>query len=369
MCHELLPYKTIEEVNDSQEQTSDALRRIFKNGSLSLTGTMDVRSSLMRLSVGATLGIGELLGISRLLKTAAAAKNYDRKSDDDYTDSLTGIFEQIEPLTNLNNDITRCIVSEDTISDDASPSLKSIRREMKILNGRIREQLQSIINSQNNRDALQDSIITMRNNRYCVPVKSEYRSRIPGMIHDQSSTGSTLFIEPNSVVKLNNDLSALAAKEQTEIEKILSLLSNACAIDKDTIEYNFKLLTQLDFIFAKGNLAKEMDASRPDYNEEHIIYLKSARHPLIDKHRVVPVDINIGDDFTMLVITGPNTGGKTVTLKTAGLLSLCLFQRQDFTFLFDGFTAFCQIGNHILKPPVGDIDTAFCVINYKAGKT
>lgn len=322
MCHELLPYKTIEEVNDSQEQTSDALRRIFKNGSLSLAGTMDVRSSLMRLSVGATLGIGELLGISRLLKTAAAAKNYDRKSDDDYTDSLTGIFEQIEPLTNLNNDITRCIVSEDTISDDASPSLKSIRRETKILNGRIREQLQSIINSQNNRDALQDSIITMRNNRYCVPVKSEYRSRIPGMIHDQSSTGSTLFIEPNSVVKLNNDLSALAAKEQTEIEKILSLLSNACAIDKDTIEYDFKLLTQLDFIFAKGNLAKEMDASRPDYNEEHIIYLKSARHPLIDKHRVVPVDINIGDDFTMLVITGPNTGGKTVTLKTAGLLSL-----------------------------------------------
>lgn len=322
LCRTLTPYDNLDKVVSAQLNTSDALKRIYKDGAVSFAGTTDVRPSLMRLGIGATLGMGELLDISHLLNTASIAKAYNRKCDEDYTDSLTEIFNQLEPLTNLYNDITRCIVAEDTMGDDASSELKRIRREMKVLNARIHEQLSSIINSQNNRDALQDAIITMRNNRYCVPVKSEHRSRIQGMIHDQSQTGSTLFIEPESVVKLNNEIGALVAKEQAEIEKILQQLSTQCAMEKDNIECDYHLLCELDFIFAKGNLAKAMDASMPIMNDEHIIFLKSARHPLIDKNKVVPIDIRLGEDFTMLVITGPNTGGKTVSLKTTGLLSL-----------------------------------------------
>lgn len=322
LCEELTPSTDIDTINELQQQTNDALTRIFRNGPVSFSGTVDINPSLMRLDVGATLGAGELLGISKLLTTCSRVCAYARNVDEDYNDSLTEIFNLIEPLANLNKDITRCIISEDTISDDASPTLKDIRRNIKLTNDRIHEQLTSIINSQGNKDALQDSLITMRNNRYCVPVKSEYRGRIQGMIHDQSSTGSTLFIEPAAVVRLNNDLSALFAKEQTEIEKILAMLSNLCALEKYNLKFDYELLTKLDFIFARGNLAKELNATRPSFNLNHMVNIKCARHPLISKSKVVPIDIRLGDDFTMLVITGPNTGGKTVSLKTVGLLQL-----------------------------------------------
>lgn len=322
LCKNLLPSTNIEEINEWQKETSDALTRIYKNGSPSFSGVTDITPSLLRLNIGATLGMGELLSISKLLTVCAKVKSYGRKADEDSADSLSPVFDELEPLTNLNTDITRCIISEDTISDDASPELKNIRRNMKIINDRIHEQLTSIVNSQANKDALQDSLITMRNNRYCVPVKSEHRNKIQGMIHDQSATGSTLFVEPQAVVKLNNDLSALFAKEQTEIERILANLSNLCALSQDIIKNNYTLLVKLDFIFAKGNLAKDMNASLPLFNSEYIIDIKSARHPLIPKQKVVPIDINLGKTFNMLVITGPNTGGKTVSLKTVGLLSL-----------------------------------------------
>ena len=322
LCKNLLPSNDINEINEWQKETAHSLTRIYKNGSPSFSGVTDISPSLLRLNVGATLGAGELLAISKLLTACARVKSYGRKADEDSADSLTPVFDELEPLTNLNTDITRCIISEDTINDDASPELKNIRRNMKIINDRIHEQLTSIVNSQANKDALQDSLITMRNNRYCVPVKSEHRNKIQGMIHDQSATGSTLFVEPQAVVKLNNDLSALIAKEQTEIERILANLSNLCALSQDIIKNDYTLLVKLDFIFAKGNLAKDMNASLPIFNNEYLIDIKSARHPLIPKQKVVPIDINLGKTFNMLVITGPNTGGKTVSLKTVGLLSL-----------------------------------------------
>lgn len=322
LCEKLSPYDDIDTVNCALQNTSDALSRIYKHGNLSLSGAIDIRPSLMRLAIGATLGMGELLSISQLLRTASVAKAYDRNFEETENDSLSQIFKEVEPLTNLYTEISRCIIAPDTMSDDASPELKNIRREMKLLNSRIHEQLQSIISNISYKDALQDSIVTMRNNRYCVPVKAEHRGKIQGMIHDQSQTGSTLFVEPEAVVRLNNEIAVLAAKEQSAIEKILASLSNQCALEKETLEHDYEILCRLDFIFAKGNLAKEMNATIPLMNNDHIIMLKSARHPLIDKKKVVPIDIRLGDDFSMLVITGPNTGGKTVSLKTTGLLSL-----------------------------------------------
>lgn len=322
MCLNLVPHSSSDEALSAQVNTGDALSRIYKHSALSFSGLTDVTDLITRLNVGATLGMGELLVIARLLNCVAAAIAYNTKNEDEEPDSLTEIFENLVPLTTLKNDINRCIISEDTMSDDASSELKSIRREIKLANSRIHDRLQSIINSQSNKDALQDSIITMRNNRYCVPVKAEYRSRIPGMIHDQSQTGSTLFVEPQDIVNLNNEISSLVAKEHAEIERILAVLSNSAALAGSDIENNYRLMIRLDFIFAKGNLAKSMNASKPLINNEGIINLKSARHPLIDSKKVVPVDIRLGEDFTMLVITGPNTGGKTVSLKTTGLLTL-----------------------------------------------
>lgn len=322
-CKKLLPSSNISEIKQMQQETSDALNRILRKGSLSFSGTKDIRSSIKRLSIGSTLNIEELLNISSVLNVVLRAKTYARReNEDEKTDSLDERFSLLEPMTPLNNEIKRCIISEEEISDDASPTLRSIRRNIKNTNDKIREQLNSIINSSSQRTMLQENLITMRNGRYCIPVKAEYRSSFQGMIHDQSSSGSTLFIEPMSVVKSNNDLKELAVKEQEEIERILAELSNLAGLEVENLDYNLRTLIELDFIFAKASLSKALKGTEPDFNDKGYLNIKKGRHPLIDPKKVVPIDIQLGKDFSLLVITGPNTGGKTVSLKTVGLFTL-----------------------------------------------
>ncbi len=323
ICRHLTPSSDLETIQTNQAQTSDALTRILRKGSISFSGIRDVRASLKRLAIGSVLGMGELLAVSSLLDCAARVKAFSRNLDaDTQEDSLDSFFDALEPLTPLNHELKRCILSEEEISDDASPGLKSVRRQMQTANERIRSQLNSMISSQTTRTYLQENVVTMRNGRYCIPVKQEYRGQVPGMIHDQSSTGSTLFIEPMAVVKLNNDIKELILKEQDEIEKILSELSNQTAVHIEEIEENFTLLTKLDFIFAKAMLSCSYKGSEPILNQQGIIHLKQARHPLLNPDHVVPSNIHLGEDFTLLIVTGPNTGGKTVSLKTVGLLTL-----------------------------------------------
>ena len=266
--------------------------------------------------------MGELLRISSLLKVANRVKTFSRRDDDGNKDSLDDMFEAIEPLTNLNKEIEKCIISEEEMADDASYNLKNIRRQMKLTNDRIHSQLSNLVNSTNNKTYLQDSLITMRDGRYCVPVKQEYRGNVPGIIHDQSSTGSTLFVEPTVVVELNNKLRELSVKEADEIQIILANLSVTCSEYMEQLRTDMELLPKLDFIFAKANLAKKMKATMPEFNDKRFINIKQGRHPLLDSKKVVPIDVNLGKDFNLLIVTGPNTGGKTVSLKTVGLLSL-----------------------------------------------
>lgn len=331
LCKALTPSTDITEIEHNLTETSDALSMVLKKGALSFSGVRDIRSSLMRLDVGSVLGIDEILSVSSLLSVALRVKSYMRKEslgnsvhneDEEVTDinSLTTYFEQLEPLSNVNTEIRNCIISQDEISDDASNTLRQIRRTIKNTNNKVHEQLNGIVNS--SRTMLQDALITMRNGRYCLPVKAEYRSSFKGMIHDQSSTGSTLFIEPMAIVKLNNELRELSLKEQEEIERILAELSNLIGEHAEEIKCNLEVLTTLDFIFAKAALSKEMRASVPEFNEDGIVNIKKGRHPLIDSKKVVPIDIRIGEEFNLLVITGPNTGGKTVSLKTVGLFTL-----------------------------------------------
>ena len=322
LCRKLKPMTDLERINTCQEQTSAAFTRIIKKGRLSLSDAFPVGESLKRLEIGGTLGSGELLRICKLLKTAARAKSYGRHdTQDDLADCLDVYFEQLEPLTPLTTEIERCIQGEDEISDDASSTLKSIRRSIGSLNDKVHSTLTNLVNG-SLRTYLQDPIITMRGDRYCVPVKAEYRNQVNGMIHDQSSTGSTLFIEPMAVVRLNNDLKELYAKEQEEIQVILARLSEDTALYIEEIRNNYKLLTDLDFIFAKGALALSVNASRPVLNQEGRIRIREGRHPLLDPRKVVPISVTLGEDFTLLIITGPNTGGKTVSLKTVGLFTL-----------------------------------------------
>ena len=321
-CNTLVPSSDLYEIKKNQQHTGDALKRIWQKGSISFLGLHDIGDSLKRLEIGSTLGTGELLKICSLLKTAIRVKTFSRKEDADIKDSLDEMFESIEPLTNLKNDIERCIISEDEIADDASANLKNIRRQIKLTNERIHNQLNSLITSQSGKTYLQDALITMRDGRYCVPVKQEYRGNVTGIIHDQSSSGSTLFVEPTVVVELNNKLRELAAKEADEIQIILANLSIECSSHIYELRNDMEILSELDFIFAKANLAKIMKASIPEFNDQRQIHIKKGRHPLLDPKKVVPIDVNLGKDFTLLIVTGPNTGGKTVSLKTVGLLTL-----------------------------------------------
>ena len=280
LCKNLLPLSDIEEIRNRQKETSDALRRIFQKGSLSFSGLKDIGESLKRLSIGSVLGMGELLYISSSLNVTTRAKSYSRgETDEGLEDSLDAMFEALSPLTPLNNELKKCIISEEEMSDDASPTLKSIRRSMITTNDKIHSQLTSMVNSTSTRSHLQENVITMRNGRYCLPVKQEYRSKVPGMIHDQSSTGSTIFIEPMAVVKLNNDLKELSIKENDEIEKILATLSNLVSLDLEALEENMKILPVLDFIFAKASLSKFYHASEPIFNDQGIIHIKQATTP------------------------------------------------------------------------------------------
>lgn len=305
------------EIVAMQAETSHALTRLFHHGALSFHGLTDIRPSLVPLAKGGTLGSGELLRIGALLEAAKRAVEFDKK--DEETDFLSGRFDGLQTFPEIRREISRCILSEDEISDDASSELKRIRRAMKTTNDKIREQLSVTVNSSG--DMLRDNIVTMRNGRYCLPVKQEYKSAFQGMIHDQSSTGSTFFIEPMAIVKLNNDLAELAMKEQEEIERILASISSICAPETEGLERDVILLSELDFIFAKAKLSKKMQGSEPIFDDNYI-EIKKGRHPLIPRDRVVPIDVTLGKDYRLLIITGPNTGGKTVSLKTVGLFTL-----------------------------------------------
>lgn len=323
LCEELTPTSDLNTILSMQEETGAALLRIYRQGNLSFLGVEDVKPSLLRLNMGASLNTTELLSVSKLLSCVQTAISYCKIDErTEFADALTYLFESLTPLTHLYQDITRCILSPDEIADDASPALKDIRRNIKGINAKVHQQLTQLIASSKNQSMLQDSLVTMRNGRYCVPVKAEYKSQFQGLIHDQSSTGSTLFIEPLGVVNLNNELRDLEGKEQNEIERILSLLSEKVSLEQDSIKRNLEILTKLDFIFARAQLAKSYDGVMPEYNKEGILRIKRGRHPLLDKKTVVPINIELGDTFSMLLITGPNTGGKTVSLKTAGLFSL-----------------------------------------------
>ena len=323
-CQKLRPITDRAQIEQLQQQTSDALSRLFKYGSLSFSGVTDIRDSLKRLEIGGTLSAIELLRVCSLLESAKRAKAFARSQDDNDQpdDSLTSLFAGIEPLTPLCDEIRRCILSEDEIADDASSTLHSIRRSMRGMNDKIRAQMNSMINNTTTRSYLQDTVITMRDGRYCLPVKAEAKSLVPGMIHDQSSTGSTLFIEPMAVVNLNNEYKELQLREQEEIEVILAGLSNLTASYATQLLADYELLTELDFIFARAAFAQTYNGVAPLFNDDGRIHIRKGRHPLLDPKKVVPIDVRLGEDFRLLIVTGPNTGGKTVSLKTVGLLTL-----------------------------------------------
>ncbi len=322
LCEKLYPSVDLEEIEEAQQETQDALSRLFSKGNISFGSNKDLGFAIKSLEIGSTLSSSELLRIANMLENVARVKNYGRpEKDDEVPDALTPYFEILQPLTPLANEIRRCILAEDEIADDASSTLKHIRRQMMIIGERVHTQLNSMLNT-SMRSMLQDAVITMRNNRYCLPIKAEYKNHVAGMVHDQSSSGSTFFIEPAAIVNLNNQLRELEIQEQEEIQIILSTLSASAGEHTVELMDNQRTMTKLDFIFAKGKLAMDMNATRPLFNNEHYIRIRGGRHPLLDKKTVVPIDIHLGKDFDLLIVTGPNTGGKTVSLKTVGLFTL-----------------------------------------------
>lgn len=322
LCRELVPSTDLSAIRTAQQETKDALARLFRIGSTSFGSNRDLGFSIRSLEIGSSLSMSELLKLASFLDNVSRIKTYGKKEREDLpNDSLDAYFEGLTPMTQLANEINRCILSEEEMADDASPRLKSIRRSKLSTNEKIHSQLTSMVNGAY-RTFLQDAVITMRDNRYCIPVKAEYKSQVSGMVHDQSSTGSTFFIEPAAVVNLNNQLKELDLQEQEEIEVILGDLSSQAAVHTSELAADQKIMTTLDFIFAKAKLAMEQNATEPIFNTEHYIQIRKGRHPLLDKKKAVPIDVRLGKDFDLLVITGPNTGGKTVSLKTVGLFTL-----------------------------------------------
>lgn len=322
LCRELVPSTDLSAIRTAQRETKDALARLFRIGSTSFGSNRDLGFSIRSLEIGSSLSMSELLKLASFLDNVSRIKTYGKKEREDLpNDNLDAYFEGLTPMTQLANEINRCILSEEEMADDASPKLKSIRRSKLSTNEKIHSQLTSMVNGAY-RTFLQDAVITMRDNRYCIPVKAEYKSQVSGMVHDQSSTGSTFFIEPAAVVNLNNQLKELDLQEQEEIEVILGDLSSQAAVHTSELAADQKIMTMLDFIFAKAKLAMEQNATEPIFNTEHYIQIRKGRHPLLDKKKAVPIDVRLGKDFDLLVITGPNTGGKTVSLKTVGLFTL-----------------------------------------------
>ena len=322
LCRDLVPSTDLSAIRTAQRETKDALARLFRIGSTSFGSNRDLGFSIRSLEIGSSLSMSELLKLASFLDNVSRIKTYGKKEREDLpNDSLDAYFEGLTPMTQLANEINRCILSEEEMADDASPKLKSIRRSKLSTNEKIHSQLTSMVNGAY-RTFLQDAVITMRDNRYCIPVKAEYKSQVSGMVHDQSSTGSTFFIEPAAVVNLNNQLKELDLQEQEEIEVILGDLSSQAAVHTSELATDQKIMTTLDFIFAKAKLAMEQNATEPIFNTEHYIQIRKGRHPLLDKKKAVPIDVRLGKDFDLLVITGPNTGGKTVSLKTVGLFTL-----------------------------------------------
>lgn len=322
LCRDLVPSTDLSTIRTAQRETKDALARLFRIGSTSFGSNRDLGFSIRSLEIGSSLSMSELLKLASFLDNVSRIKTYGKKEREDLpNDNLDAYFEGLTPMTQLANEINRCILSEEEMADDASPKLKSIRRSKLSTNEKIHSQLTSMVNGAY-RTFLQDAVITMRDNRYCIPVKAEYKSQVSGMVHDQSSTGSTFFIEPAAVVNLNNQLKELDLQEQEEIEVILGDLSSQAAVHTSELAADQKIMTTLDFIFAKAKLAMEQNATEPIFNTEHYIQIRKGRHPLLDKKKAVPIDVRLGKDFDLLVITGPNTGGKTVSLKTVGLFTL-----------------------------------------------
>lgn len=322
LCRDLVPSTDLSAIRTAQWETKDALARLFRIGGTSFGSNRDLGFSIRSLEIGSSLSMSELLKLASFLDNVSRIKTYGKKEREDLpNDSLDAYFEGLTPMTQLANEINRCILSEEEMADDASPRLKSIRRSKLSTNEKIHSQLTSMVNGAY-RTFLQDAVITMRDNRYCIPVKAEYKSQVSGMVHDQSSTGSTFFIEPAAVVNLNNQLKELDLQEQEEIEVILGDLSSQAAVHSSELAADQKIMTTLDFIFAKAKLAMEQNATEPIFNTEHYIQIRKGRHPLLDKKKAIPIDVRLGKDFDLLVITGPNTGGKTVSLKTVGLFTL-----------------------------------------------
>ena len=322
LCRETVPLGKLEDIEKRQAETADALARVYKKGTLSFSGISETGESVKRLEIGATLSMVELMRISSMLYAVSRIKAYGEKPEEEDADAVSPYFDALCPLEFLQHEIDRCIIGEDLMADDASPELKRIRRAIKTANDKIKDTLNSMIVSADTRGMMQETLVTMRDGRYCIPVKAEHMSRFPGMVHDRSSSGSTVFIEPMAVVKLNNELRDLALAEQKEIERILEELSGTAATYHRELNVNRKTLSELDCIFARATLAKQQKAVRPRFNGDRRVNIKKGRHPLIDPKKIVPTDIRIGEDFDMLVITGPNTGGKTVALKTLGLFTL-----------------------------------------------
>jgi len=319
----LFPMTRLRDIERAQAETSEATALILRKGSLPLGGIRDIHSSLQRALVGGILAIEELLHIGDFLYVCGKISEYGYP-DERYeaSETLQPLFDGVITCDSLETEIKRCILNQQELSDAASANLATIRRSIRTSNDRIRDHLNGVIHSASYKNMLQEAIITIRNDRYCVPVKAEYRTAFPGMIHDQSASGATLFMEPSSVVQLNNKIKELFFEEQKEIERILLKLSGMVAEQEVILTANIDMLTRLDFIFAKGELSIAMHANQPTFNEQGYINIRKGRHPLLPGSSVVPTDIYLGKDFTTLLVTGPNTGGKTVALKTIGLFTL-----------------------------------------------
>ncbi len=320
MCRELKPMTDPEPIRIALKQTSDAASRLSAKGSLSFSGIYDIRASVKRAGSGSSLSLAELLRVLRLLQAADRVKLYGKTDRDTPEDSLTERFEALEPVVSLYRELEADILSEEELADNASPGLARVRRELRTISDRIHNELNALLIK--HRDLLQDAVITMRDGRYCLPVKTEHKSQVSGIVHDQSGSGKAVFIEPMSVVRLNNEWRELEIREQKEIEAVLADLSGKVVSFSGAICDNYRLLTELDFIFAKARLSRSEKGVAPEITDTRLLDLKKARHPLLDPKAVVPIDVRLGGDYDQLIITGPNTGGKTVSLKTVGLLAL-----------------------------------------------